>query len=161
MFSRKSEGEKRYDALAAAAEATMDYLMRKDLKNLTEEDKAALAGAGLFGSGMKARCFIKSVELGEQRAQSTKLKDRFLRAVNPGYLMPYMHSRAIERAVKEEMVRDHEAYQAKLEFLRQHGATAERITQEAQRLSDELKTAGTLAQDLKVGKPLSLKKPRR
>lgn len=161
MFSRKSEGEKKYDALAAAAEATMDYLMRKDLKNLTEEDKAALAGAGIFGSGMKARCLIKSVELGQQRAQSTKLKDRFLRAVNPGYLMPYMHSRAIERAVKEEMVRDHEAYQAKLKFLQQHGATAGRIAEEAQKLSDELKSVGTLAQDLKVGKPLSLKKPRR
>lgn len=160
MFSRKSEGEKRYDALAAAAEATMDYLMKKDLKNLTEEDKAALATAGIFGSGLKLRCFTKSVEIGQQRAQSTKLKDRFLRAVNPGYLMPYMYSRNIERAVKEDLVRDHDAYQAKLEFLRQHGATGERIAQEAQKLSDELKTAGTLAKDLKVGKPLNLKNSR-
>ena len=157
MFSRKSEGEKRYDALAAEAAVTLYRLMRKDLNNLSDKDKAALATAGIFGGGLRIRCLIKALEMANESSESTKLKDRFLRAIGFGSSFPDANNPKVVRAVKEELVADHDAYQAKLDFLRPHGATAERIAQEAQRLSDELKTAGTLARDLKVGKPLKLK----
>jgi hypothetical protein len=158
LFDRRSEGEKRYDALAAEADATHEHLLTKDLVQLTDEEKKALATAGIFGGSLSLKCFAKSIKVANDRADSTKLKDRFRRAIDPGYMIPRAYDRKIVREVKEELVRDYDAYQARLEYLRKHGATAERIAQEAQKLAEELKTAGTLATDLKVGKPLSLKK---
>lgn len=158
MFRRKSEGEKRYDVLAAEAAATFDHLLKKDIKSLSDEEKTALASAGIFGGSLQLKCFKKAVLLSDQRSQSTLLKDRFRRAVSPGYLLPSPHDPKIVREAKEELVADYDAYQKKLEYLRSHGATAERIAEEAHKLAEELKTAGTLANDLKVGKPLSIKK---
>lgn len=161
MFDRRSEGEKRYDVLAAEAKATVGHMLKKDINNLSDEDKTALASAGIFGASLQVRCYDKALRLSDQRAQSTALKDRFMRAIDAGYLLPRPHERKIVREAKEELVADYDAYQKKLEWLRSHGATGERLAEEAQKLAEALKTAGTLAKDLKVGKPLKIqKKPR-
>lgn len=106
----------------------------------------------------------RAFEESERRAQSTKLKDRFLRIVNGGYLIPNLRDPEIIRAVRAEMLEEYDDYTRRLtasaDVKAQIEVEKKRMGDEAIARQERLAELQAIAdKSRQLEKPLQVKRP--
>lgn len=160
---------KKYGDILRELEPLLDHPQQ-----LTELEKYKLTSWVVLSGSLKVVALCEAMDEGIRRADSTALKDRFLRAVDPGYMMVSPENKKIigraQQKIAEKynssveeyaaLLAEEERIKAEIEAARRNkidaAAAAEALAHKRAEIDAMAARAAVLDKDMVVSKPLNV-----